>query len=148
MNAPLFVVPHRPVIDPAAPPGVSETNDLLRQLLDAQRETVALLRAQLAAHDQGAKWRAFLARWAGEFPEVGGACKETLPALERTFLAVVRELTGRLKEVGDDLDDEFVLGEFLDRFGIRVGQLGTIINQISPLADAAPPPASENGFGT
>lgn len=146
MNAPLFVVPHAPgVVDPAAPPGVAETNDLLRQLLDAQRETVALLRAQQAAQDQNARWRAFLARWADEFPEIGGACKQTLPALERTFLTVVRDLTTRLKESGDDLDDEFVLGEFLDRFGIRVGQLGTIINQLGPLAEAAPPPASENG---
>lgn len=144
MNTPLFVVPQVPsVVDPAAPPGVAETNDLLRQLLDAQRETVALLRAQQAAQDQQARWRAFLARWADEFPEIGGACKQTLPALERTFLAVLRDLTNRLKEVGDDLDDEFVLGEFLDRFGLRVGQLGTIINQLGPLAEAAPPPAAE-----
>jgi hypothetical protein len=144
MNAPLFVVPHAPsVVDPAAPPGVSETNDLLRRLLDAQLEAVALLKAQQAAADQNARWRAFLARWADEFPEIGGACKQTLPALERTFLTVLRELTDRLKQAGDDLDDEFVLGEFLDRFGLRVGQLGTIINQLGPLAEAAPPPAAD-----
>ncbi|MBX9580412.1 MAG: hypothetical protein K2X87_08900 [Gemmataceae bacterium] len=144
MNAPLFVVPQVPsVVDPAAPPGVAETNHLLRQLVDAQRETNALLKAQLAAADQTAKWRAFLARWAEEFPGIGGACKQTLPVLEQTFLTIVRELTDRLKEAGDDLADEFVLGEFLDRFGIRVGQLGTIINQLGPLAEAVPPPPAE-----
>ena len=144
MNAPLFVVPQVPsVVDPSAPPGVAETNHLLRQLADAQRETNALLRAQLAAADQTAKWRAFLARWADEYPDAGGACKQALPALERVFLTVLRELTDRVKESGDDLSDEFVLGEFLDRFGVRVGQLATIINQLSPLADAAPPTATE-----
>ena len=43
-----------------------------------------------------------------------------------------------------DLDDEFVLGEFLDRFGIRLSQLGNILGQIAPLADAAPT-QTENG---
>jgi len=52
---------------------------------------------------------------------------------------LIRELTNRLKDIGDSLDDEFMMGEFLDRFGMRVGQLGGMINQLSPIADAAPP---------
>ena len=50
-------------------------------------------------------------------------------------------ISGRvvLKETGDDLCDEFVMGEFLDRFGVRLSQLGNILSQIGPLADAAPP---------
>lgn len=147
MNAPLYVTPASPVTLPDLPPGVAETNGLLRTLLDTQREQLALMRSQLAAQDQGNKWRAFLARWADEFPDAGAGCKQALPALERTFLALLRELTDKVKDLGDDLGDEFVLNEFLDRYGTRVGQLATIINQVGPLAEAAPAPAEAGERG-
>jgi hypothetical protein len=140
MQAPLYVAPAPPVQLPDPPPAPSEVADLLRQLLDAQREQVGLMRAQMAAQDQMAKWRAFLARWAGEFPDIGTACRQALPALERAYLGLIRELTGRLRgDDPDDLTDDFVLGEFLDRYGMRLGQLATVMSQLAPLADAAPP---------
>jgi hypothetical protein len=147
MNSPLYVVAS-PVQMPADLPPVpgTEVADLLRQLLDVQRDQLALLRAKQAAQDGTAKLRAFLSRWDGEFPNIGGACKEILPHLERTYLSMVRELTDRLlADERDDLDNDFVLNEFLDRYGLRLGQLGNIISQLSPIADAAPAPAPENG---
>jgi len=144
MNAPLYVTP--PMLAPLPDPGPSrEVVDLLRQMISLQQEQVGLLKAQVAGQDSGAKWRTFLARWESEFPNIGNACKQALPALERAYLGMIRELTERVNtaDVGD-LDDEFVLGEFLDRFGIRLGQLGNILSQLAPLADAAPAPV-ENG---
>ena len=32
---------------------------------------------------------------------------------------------------------EFSLGEFLDRYGMRLAQLGNVLNVLGPLADAA-----------
>ena len=141
MNSPLYVV-SSPVQMPADLPPVpsSEVGDLLRQMLDVQREQVQLLKSQVAAQDGLAKWRAFLSRWDGEFPNIGGACKEILPVLERAYLGMIRELTDRVRAgERDDLDNEYVMGEFLDRYGTRLGQLGNIISQLSPIADAAPP---------
>jgi len=141
MQAPLYVTPSAPV---APPPGSvpAEVTDLLRQILDAQREQVALLRAQVAAQDVAAKWRAFLAKWSGEFPELGGACRRVLPELERAYLTMLRELTERLRaEDPADLTDDFVLNEFLDRYGMRFSQLATVMSQVAPLAEAAPPDA-------
>jgi len=138
MNAPLYVTPPGPMQLPDPPLSLTELTDLFRQSVDLQREQVALLKAQQAAQDNTARWRAFLARWSGEFPEVGGACKQALPVVERAYLTLVREVIAKLKELGDDLDDEFVLGEFLDKYGIRIGQLGNILSQIGPIADAAP----------
>jgi hypothetical protein len=137
-NAPLFVTPAGPIQLPDPPFPAAEIVDLLRQSLDLQREQVQLLRAQQAANDGVARCRAFLAKWADEFPDVGPACKQTLPALERAYLALLSDLTAKVKDLGDDLQDEFVLTEFLDRYGIRVNQLGGIINQLGPIADAAP----------
>jgi hypothetical protein len=138
VNAPLFVTPAGPVQIPESPFPAAEMIDLLRQSIELQREQVQLLKAQQAANDGVARCRAFLAKWAEEFPDVGPACKESLPALERAYLALLSDLTAKVKELGDDLTDDFVLTEFLDRYGIRVNQLGGIINQLGPIADATP----------
>lgn len=136
-NAPLFVTPAGPVQIPESPFPGAEIADLLRQSIDLQREQVQLLRAQQAAGDGVARCRAFLARWAGEFPDAGPACKQALPALERAYLTLLTDLAAKVKELGDDLQEDFVMAEFLDRYGIRVNQLGGIINQVGPIADAA-----------
>jgi hypothetical protein len=129
--------PHSPVAAPTAPAN-SETADLLRQLLDVQREQLQLLRQRAAANDLASRWRAFLARWEGDFPGVAVGCKETLPQLERAYLSLITELTDFLHERGPDaLDNEFALADMLDRYGMRLGQLGTILSLVGPLADAA-----------
>ena len=139
MDASLIVAaPPVRLPDPPGPPAAGhELADLLRQTLDVQREQLAVQKAQLANQDGLARWRAFLARWEAEFPGIGQTCRQVLPLVERAYLNLIRELTDKLKESGD-LDDEFVLGEFLDRYGMRLNQLGTILGQIGTLADAAP----------
>lgn len=144
MNSHSFITMPAPVPMPDLIPPQQEVPELLRQMLEQQREQVALLRTQVAAQDNLSRWRAFLGRWAAEFPGIGGACKQVLPAVERAFLVMLQELTDRLS--GDDPQDitnEYVLNEFLDRYGIRLGQLATIISQLSPLADAAPAPQAD-----
>jgi hypothetical protein len=123
---------------PAPPAAGPELADLLRQTLDVQREQLALQKAQMANQDGLARWRALLARWEGDFPGIGQTCRQLLPSVERTYLNLMRELTEKIKESGGDLDDEFTLGEFLDRYGMRLNQLGTILGQLGTLADAAP----------
>jgi hypothetical protein len=143
MNASLFVTPTP--IPGGLPPTNAELADLLRQLIDVQREQVALqheqvalLRAQLAASDNLARWRAFLKRWSEEFPDIGSECKQAIPALERDYILLIRDLLTRLKEVEDDLGNDFILTEFLDRFGTKLTQMGNLISNLSPIADAAP----------
>jgi hypothetical protein len=145
MNAPLYVTPPMFLPVPEPPSPAREIADLLRQLVGLHQEQIGLVKAQIAGQDNGSKWRSFLARWEEEFPQIGAACKQALPTLERAYLGLVRELTERVNAAdAAELDDEFVLGEFLDRFGIRLGQLGNILSQLAPLADAAPTPV-ENG---
>ena len=120
--------------------GSSETADLLRQMLDLQREQLGLMRAQQAASDDKARWQTFYNRWSGEFPELPGRCKGVLPTVERAFLELLRELTDRL--TGDealDLESEFALAEFLDKYGVRLAQLGNILGQVGHLSNVVPP---------
>jgi hypothetical protein len=138
-----FAVPAVLVSGRDLPPPPVDQNDALRQLLEVQREQLAVLKAQAAAADSNARWKAFLARWQTDFPDIGAACKQVLPVVERAYLTLMQDLTDRLKEdPGDPLDSDFGLGEFLDRYGMRLGQLGTILSQLGPLADAAPVEAS------
>ena len=63
------------------------------------------------------------------------------PAVAAEAPRVIKELTNRLKpEDPDDLENEYTLNEFLDKYGIRLGQLATILSQVGPLAEAAPAP--------
>jgi siroheme synthase (precorrin-2 oxidase/ferrochelatase) len=141
-NMPIIVAPPRLNVSTTTatntPAAATEVADLLRQLIDVQKEQLQLART---AADVQTRWRNFLARWNEEFPGIGLACKEVLPTIERVYLRMLQDLTDRLRgEEPDDLENEFVLAEFLDKYGLRLSQLGTIVSQLSPIADATPPP--------
>jgi hypothetical protein len=138
MNSQFDVTPFAsaPILAPALASG-AETVELLRQLLEIQREQLGLLRTSAAAHDASSRWRAFLARWREDFPGLGGSCREALLILEKTYGAVLAELVEYLRENGGGLETDFALQEFLDRFGMRLAQLGTILNLVAPLAEAS-----------
>ena len=60
--------PRPPAVMPSTnepAPAVPETTDLLRQILEVQREQLALQKQAAQAHDSGSRWRAFLARPGG-----------------------------------------------------------------------------------
>jgi len=121
----------------AAPAGTGpppDAIDLLRQMLAVQQEHLAFARA---VQDAGARWRTVLSRWQGDFPGLPEACKHVLPVLERAYIDLIAELTNHLRDQTDALDNEFALAEFLDRYGGRLNQLGTLLNVVGPIAEVA-----------
>ncbi|MBM3981418.1 MAG: hypothetical protein FJ304_14250 [Planctomycetes bacterium] len=138
MSAPIYVMPPTLTMQGQAVGPTGELADLMRQLIGLQQEQVGLLKAQAARDDNNSKWRAFLSRWESEYPGIGGACKQVLPQLEREYLELLREVTDKLGADPDAVADEFALAEFLDRYGTRLAQLGNLVSQLAPLADAAP----------
>jgi len=127
----------QPPPEPKSSPGAIETLDVLRQMLEVQREQLAYQKAAAQAHDTTSRWRAFLNRWKEDFPSLSEACRKALPALERSYGQLIVELTDHLNgEDNSSLDNDFALQEFLDRYGMRLAQLGTILNLVGPLADA------------
>jgi hypothetical protein len=132
-------LPAPPAEPPVAPATVPETVDLLRQILEVQREQLSQQRNAAASHDMTARWRSFLARWQQEFPGLAEGCRKAMPHLERCYGQLIRDLTERLTEEDNAVDNDFALQEFLDRYGMRLAQLGTILNLVGPLAEAGPP---------
>ena len=65
-------------------------------------------------------------------------CRKAMPHLERCYGRLITELTEKLNDDNDSVDNDFALQEFLDRYGMRLAQLGTILNLVAPLAEAGP----------
>ncbi|MFO0935064.1 MAG: hypothetical protein U0798_00930 [Gemmataceae bacterium] len=136
MSAPSMKMPDLPPL----PQGVPELADLLRQSIDLQKRQIQIAQAMYAQHDASPKWKSLLTRWSDDFPTIGQDCKKVLPAVERAFLNLMQQVTQRLEEADvDELENDFTLGEFLDRYGTKLAQLAGIMNQLTPLADNAPP---------
>lgn len=115
----------------------TEMAELLRQILDVQREQLQQLKHSAAMQDAGARWRALMARWKEEFPGLPEGCKQALPVLEKAYGTIVAQMVDELRDQGPDpLDTDFALQDFLDRYGMRLGQLGNILNLMGPLAEA------------
>lgn len=123
--------------------------ELLRQILEVQKEQLHLSRAMVIANDGGHRWRTFLSRWNEQFPDIAAACKQVLPQIERAYMEIMNELSERLRDDGPHaLDNEFDLSEFLDKYGMRLGQLGQIMNLVTPIAEAyVPPQPAEEAAG-
>jgi hypothetical protein len=133
-----------PVQKPLTPESVPE---LLRQMLDLQRDHYAqmlelqreqLNQARATAQDNLARWRNMLTRWAETYPGFSDHCKKAYPLMERSYVHLLVTLVEELSEQGEDaLDSDFAVQEFLDRFGMKIGQLSHLLGIIGPLSEAA-----------
>lgn len=139
MHFQFIVAPPTPALTPPAPPATETPAELLRQLLEVQREQLGVLRAAVAQGEgNAARWQAFAARWREEFPDLGPALRAVLPSLERAYVRLLDEMAHHLKdEAANGLDDDFSLGEFLDRYAMRAGQIGAVLNVVGQMADAS-----------
>jgi hypothetical protein len=133
-----------PVPRPVTPETVP---DLLQQMLELQRDQfnqmVELQKEQLnharaTAQDNLARWRNMLTRWGETYPEFAEHCKKAYPLMERCYVQLLANMVEEITQQGDDaLDGEFVVQEFLDRYGMKVGQLSHLLGIVGPLSEAA-----------
>lgn len=137
MSTSLYVTPAAPLSLPEPNPA-RDSVELLRQILLIQQEQLHLLKLQLSAQDHLARWRTFLQRWEADYPNLGTACRQAVPLLERAYVHLLHEMMERLGQMEpDEVCDEFWIGEFVDRYGMRLSQLGNMLSQLAPLAEAA-----------
>jgi hypothetical protein len=122
----------------------SQTVELLRQNLEIQRQTLELSReASQVARDQRARQMAELERWQNCHGEVLDHCREALGQLEQVHASLMGEMANYVGDNHDSLmDGEFVLSEFVDRFGPRLAHLNTMLAVLRPLAAAPKKPES------
>jgi hypothetical protein len=112
--------------------------DLLRQLVAGQQQQNRLLeelvQQQVAVNKQRANE---LQQWKNANPELARSCRaaaETLSRVQTQFLDVLTE------EIADSeehlIEGEFMLNEFVDRFGPRLAHLNGVLQVLAQLGSA------------
>jgi hypothetical protein len=115
--------------------------DLLRQLVASQQQQNRLLeelvQQQVAANKQRANE---LQQWKNANPELARSCRkaaETLSRVQTQFLDVLTE------EIADSeeylVEGEYMLNEFVDRFGPRLAHLNGVLQVLAQLGSADAP---------
>lgn len=109
---------------------------LLRQVIANQDEQNQLLRElnnQLSASQRQRAQE--LGQWKDANPELVQCCQSAVKTLSQVQIQFLHNLTEEIEMHGDALmDGEFMLNEFVDRFGPRLAHLNGVLQVLSQLS--------------
>ncbi|MEM6330337.1 MAG: hypothetical protein AAF790_08815 [Planctomycetota bacterium] len=130
--------PPQRVLQPA-----EEQSELLREVLSAQDRTNELLEELVgvlaAQHKQRSQE---LKQWKSANPDLADECRNAAEVLSRVQVEYLERITDEISDSGEDLvHGEFVLNEFVDRYGPRLAHLNGVIQVLAQLSS----PAKQNG---
>ena len=108
---------------------------LLRELLAAQDRQNELLEEVVSQLGATQRQRANeLGQWKQANPELARRCKRAAEALNRVQNEFLQRLTDEVTDNEECLaDGDFMLDEFMDRFGPRLAQLNGVLQVLSQL---------------
>ncbi len=121
---------------PTAPPVANgEVTQLLRDILSAQDRNNAILEQMLEHFTLRQKQRrSELSRWQDAYPQLTGQCRSAAEALGKVQNEFLGTLASEVNSNYEDMmDGEFVLSEFIDRFGPRMAHISGILQMLSHL---------------
>ena len=128
---------------PRSTPSLS--SDLLRQILDVQRQQLDLMKANqtaltaMAEAQNQARKRSWFDRWQDEFPDLPENCRRVMPMLERAYLNLIATMVEEVRDnEGESFESDFALRDFVDRFGLPLVHLGGILSALAPLTEVQP----------
>jgi hypothetical protein len=116
---------------------------LLRQLVAGQAKQTQALEELLQQQNAAQRQRASeLGQWKQANPELARCCRTAAETLSRVQTQFLRNLTDEVLENEDCLlDGEFMLNEFVDRYGPRLAHLNGVLQVLSQLSSI---PATAN----
>lgn len=109
---------------------------LLRQLVASQTKNNQLLEELIQQQNAVQKQRANeLGQWKEANPELAHCCRTAAETLSRVQTQFLRNLTEEVQENEECLlDGEFMLNEFVDRYGPRLAHLNGVLQVLSQLS--------------
>lgn len=112
--------------------------ELLRQLVASQQRQNELLaeltQATLGMHKQRA---AEIQQWKEANPQLARACRRAAESLSRVQTQFLESITDDVLENEEHLlDGEFMLHEFVDRFGPRMAHLNGVLQVLAQLGES------------
>ncbi|MGI9472114.1 MAG: hypothetical protein ACR2NZ_11305 [Rubripirellula sp.] len=114
--------------------------DLLRQLVAGQQQQNRLLEElvsqQVAANKQRVNE---LQQWKNANPELARSCRQAAETLSRVQTQFLDTLTEEIADSEDHLvEGEYMLNEFVDRFGPRLAHLNGVLQVLAQLGSGDP----------
>ena len=116
---------------------------LLRQLIAGQAKQTQVLEELLQQQNSAQRQRATeLGQWKQANPELARCCRTAAETLSRVQTQFLRNLTDEVLDNEECLlDGEFMLNEFVDRYGPRLAHLNGVLQVLSQLS-SIPTPAN------
>ena len=126
---------------PTAVTPAEEQSELLRDVLVAQDRTNELLEELVGVLTEQHKRRGEeLQRWRDANPDVAKGCREAAETLSEVQVDFIERLTDDVRDSGEEMAyGDFMLTEFVDRYGPRLAHLNGVIQALAQLGGAAKP---------
>lgn len=134
----------------SGPPAGGGTNleliTVLREMLAAQDRQNELLEELVGQLNASQRQRANeLGQWKQANPDLARDCRIAAEALSKVQTEYLSNLTQEINENFEHLrDGEFMLNEFVDRFGPRVAHLNGLLQVLSQLSASGDPANTSN----
>jgi hypothetical protein len=125
----------------------ADAEALLRDVLSAQDRTNELLEELVTIMGAAQKQRmSELNQWKQTNPRLAKNCRQAAEALSRVQVEYLETITDEINSNSDAMmEGEFMLNEFVDRFGPRLAHINGVIQVLAQLSSAASPaPAQGN----
>lgn len=120
-----------------------EQTELLREVLAAQDRTNEILEELVGVMASTHKQRSQeLHQWKQANPELAETCRKAAESLSRVQIEYLERITEEIDDTAEDMvHGEFMLNEFVDRFGPRLAHLNGVIQVLAQLS-STPNPAN------
>jgi hypothetical protein len=120
-----------------------EQSELLREVLAAQDRTNEILEELVGVMSHNQRQRSQeLHQWRKANPHLAESCREAAESLSKVQVEYLNRITEEIHDSSEDMvDGDFMLNEFVDRFGPRLAHLNSVIQvlaQLSSVPTAAP----------
>ncbi|MEO1528868.1 MAG: hypothetical protein AAFX06_25900 [Planctomycetota bacterium] len=114
--------------------------DLMRHMVAAQQQQNQLLEQLVQQNNAANQQRASeLQQWKDANPELARSCRDAAETLSRVQTQFLDNLTEEIRDSEDSLSDsEFMLNEFVDRFGPRLAHLNGVLQVLAQLGNGEP----------
>ena len=124
-----------------------EQAGLLRDVLAAQDRTNELLEELLSAMTAQQRHRQEeMQRWRDANPKLATNCREAAEVLSEVQVEYLERLTEDVQDSGQEMAyGDFLLTEFVDRYGPRLAHLNGVIQALAQLGGGQSTPAVDEG---
>ena len=124
--------------------GSEDQTEALREILAAQDRTNELLEEMVNKITAVQRQRETeLNKWKESHPKLAESCRRAAEALSRVQTDFLDRITDEIEQNAEDMAyGDFLLNEFIDRFGPRLAHLNGVLQVLSQLSSAPNPTAA------